>query len=110
MKMKQYIIIVSIAFHLMGSSVYAAKTFLEKDYVHNSIDRYAAHQHHHSHSGSNHQHKHSHSQININFADFFTFTHNIDLFDFSSPKQTYLETVSWIPNPILESLFRPPKI
>ncbi|MEN8147466.1 MAG: hypothetical protein ABFR02_07590 [Campylobacterota bacterium] len=108
--MKQYVTVVLIAFHLMGSSLYAAKTSLETEYVHDSIDRYATHQHHHSHGGSSHQHKHSHSQTNINFADFFAYTHSMDLFGFSSPKQTYLETVSWIPNPLLESLFRPPKI
>ena len=54
--MKKYIIIL-IAFHLIGSSLYATKTFLEQTHIH---------KHHHSHHGSNHQHKHSHSQININ--------------------------------------------
>ena len=108
--MKQSVIVILIAFYLMSSSLYASKTFLEKDHIHNYTDECATHQHHHSHNGSNHQHKHSHSQININFTDFFTYTQNINLFDFSNPKQTYLETVSWIPNPILESLFRPPKI
>ena len=29
---------------------------------------------------------------------------------FSNAKQIYIETVAWIPNPTLESLFRPPKI
>ena len=108
--MKQYLLIILIASHLFSSSLYATKTFLDKDHAHNSIDQYSTHQHHHSHNGSNHQHKHSHSQININYADFFTYAHDINLYDFSNPKQTYLETASWIPNPTLKSLFRPPKI
>lgn len=107
---KQYLLIILIAFHLMSSSVYATKTFLDKDNIHKSAIH--EHQHNHSHNGSNHQHKHSHSnsQININYADFFTYTNDINLYDFSNPSQTYLETVSWIPDPTLESLFRPPKI
>jgi hypothetical protein len=98
--MKKYIIIL-IAFHLIGSSLYATKTFLEQTHIH---------KHNHSHNGSNHQHKHSHSQISINTLDFFTDTQNTNLFYFSNSTQIYLETVAWIPNPIIESLFRPPKI
>ena len=99
--MKKYVIIILIAFHLMGGSVYATKTltFIESQHVHS-----------HSHHGSNHQHKHSHTQTNINFTDFFTYAQNVNTFDFSSHAQTYFETVSWIPDPTLESLFRPPKI
>ena len=100
--MKQYIIIILIAFHLVSSSAYAAKTFLDKDYLYN--------EHHHFHNGSSHQHNHSHAQININYVDFFTDTYNINLYNIKNKKQTYIETVSWIPNPTLESLFRPPKI
>ena len=108
--MHQYIIIVLIAFHLMSNSAYATNTLLEKDHIHGYTDKCATHQHSHSHNGSNHQHKHSHSPSSINFVDFFTYTQNINLFDFSNPKQTYLETVFWIPDPTLKSLFRPPKI
>jgi len=95
--MKQYVIILFIAFHLMSSSAYATKTFLDKDHIHQ-----------HSHNNSNHQHKHSHTQVNINYLDFFNDSHDINLYDFSNPKQTYLEIISWIPSPTLKSLFRPP--
>ncbi len=105
--MKQYILIAS---HFISTSVYATKTFLDKDHVHNDIDKCLIHVHQHSHNGSNHQHKHSHSQVNINYVDFFTYNNDINLYDFSNISQTYLETASWIPNPTLESLFRPPKI
>ena len=108
--MKQYLLIILIASHLFSSSLYATKIFLNKEHTHNSIDYYSTHQHHHSHNGSYHQHKHSHSQINTNYTDFFTNTHAINLYDFSNPSQTYLETVFWIPDPTIKSLFRPPKI
>ena len=97
--MKKYVISILIAFHFLSSGLYATKTILEKNHIHQ-----------HSHNGSTHQHKHSHLQININYTDFFTYPQNISLFDFSNPAQTYFETVSWIPDPTLESLFRPPKI
>ncbi|MDQ7060984.1 MAG: hypothetical protein Q9M43_07510 [Sulfurimonas sp.] len=99
--MKKYLLIFLITFHLMGSSLYGTKTFLIKDTIH---------QHHHTHNGSHHQHKHSHSQTNMNFVDFFTDTDNKDTLYFSNTTQVYLETTVWMPNPTLESLFRPPKI
>ncbi|EDZ62022.1 hypothetical protein SMGD1_0072 [Sulfurimonas gotlandica GD1] len=110
--MKQYIIIILIAFHLASSSAYATKTFLNEDHLHNYIHKCAIHihGHHHSHNGFNHQHKHSHSQININYADMITNIYDMNLYDFENLKQAYLETAFWIPNPTLESLFRPPKI
>jgi len=108
--MNKCVIVILVTFHLMGSSLCAANFFLERDHIHSYIDKCDIHQHHHSHNGSSHQHKHSHSQSNINFTDFFTDIQNINLFDFSNPTQTYTETVSWIPNSTLESLFRPPKI
>ncbi|CAA6798355.1 MAG: Unknown protein [uncultured Sulfurovum sp.] len=97
--MKKYLIIILIAFHLMGSSLYATKTFLEKSHVH---------RHHHAHNGSVHQHQHSHSQTNIHYADFFTSTPDVHFFNLLNPRQIYLETITWIPNPTSESLFRPP--
>ena len=99
--MQKYVLLILITFHLMGSSLYATNLFLERDHIH---------QHHHSHNGSTHQHKHSHLQVNMNFIDFFADTLDASIFDFSNPTQTYIETVSWIPDPTLESLFRPPKI
>ncbi|WP_324172839.1 hypothetical protein [Sulfurimonas sp.] len=44
------------------------------------------------------------------FLDFFTDMQHISLYDFSNSPQRYLETFAWIPNPTLQSLFRPPKI
>ena len=108
--MKQYLMIILIAFYLFSSSAYATKTFLDKDHLHNDIHKCSIHEHQHSHNGSNHQHKHSHSKVNITQVDFFTDTDNINLHDLTNSRQTYLETDSWIPNPTLESLFRPPKI
>lgn len=110
--MKQYIVIILIAFHLLSSSAYATKTFLDKEHLRSEIHKCTIHEHQHIHfhNGSNHQHKHSHAQVNINYVDFFTDTYNTNLSDFTNPRQTYIETASWIPNPTLESLFRPPKI
>ena len=108
--MKQYLIIILIAFHLLSSSAYATKTFLDKKHMNNDTQKCFIHQHQHSHNGSHHQHKHAHSQINLNYVDFFTKIYDWNLYDFSNPKQVYLETVAWIPDPTLESLFRPPKI
>ena len=108
--MKQYLVVVLIILHLLSSSAFATKTFLDINHLHHDIDTCAVHEHHHHHHGSHHQHKHSHSQTNVNYVDFFKDTHNINLYDISNSKQTYLETISWIPNPRLESLFRPPKI
>lgn len=109
--MKQYFIIILIAFYLFSSSSYATKTFLDKGHLHNDTHECVIHehQHHHSHNGSNHQHKHSHSQTSMNYVDFFTDTDNINLYDLTNSRQTYLETDSWIPSPTLESLFRPPR-
>ena len=109
--MKQYLILILIASHLYSSSVYSTKTFLDIEHIHNDIHKCYVyeHQHNHSHNTSHHQHKHSHVQININYADLFTSTYYINFYDFDSPKQTYLEIYSWIPNPTLDTLFRPPK-
>jgi hypothetical protein len=109
--MKQYVLMILIALHLISSSLYATKTFLDKDSIHANIQKCTIykHRHHHFHNDSHHQHKHSHIQINISYADLFTNTYDINLYDFENTKQTYLETASWIPNPILESLYRPPK-
>ena len=88
---------------------YATKTFLDKDHLHNDMYTCDIHEHHHSHYGLNHQHKHSHSKTNINLVDFYADTENTHLYDFAKLRLTYLETDSWIPSPMLESLFRPPK-
>lgn len=106
--MKKHLLIILIAFYLIGSSLYAKKTFFKKDHIHSHIDRCNLHEHHHN--GSAHQHKHSNSQTTMSFIDFFTGTKNINLLESQNLKQTYLETVFWIPNPSLESLFRPPII
>ena len=96
--MKQYLVLILIAFHLFSSSAYATKSFIDKDHFHNDFHKCSIHehQHQHFHNGSNHQHKHSHSQVNINYVDFFTDTHNINLYDLTNLRQTYLETASWV--------------
>ena len=108
--MKHCVVIILITLHLVSSSLYATKTFLEKDYTHSHTNGCNIHQHHHFHNGFNHKHKHSHSQINIHFVDFFTDIQNTNFSNFSNSTQIYLETVVWIPNPTLDSLFRPPKV
>ena len=107
--MKQYLILILIAFYLFSSGAYATKTFLDKDHLHNDVHKCIVHEHHHSHNGSSHQHNHGHSKTNINHVDFFTDAGSINLYDFANLRQTYLVTDPWIPNPTLESLFRPPR-
>lgn len=99
--MKKIVVVILITFHLINSSLYATNSFLEKNHVH---------QHSHSHNSSLHQHKHSHSQANISFVDFFTDTQDIDSFEYPNVKQRYLETISFVSNHTLDSLFHPPKI
>ncbi|PHR53318.1 MAG: hypothetical protein COA44_15560 [Arcobacter sp.] len=111
--MRQSFILILISLHLLASTIYAKTTFFEQGHAYtNKCDRHEnldTHEHHHFHNGSQHTHKHSHSQVNINFLDFFTLLQDKDLFIKADSKQLYFESAFWIPDPILESLFRPPK-
>ena len=112
--MKNYVMIILLALHLIGSSVYARSAVQQnhnyadsaKCSLHEHTD---THEHDHFHNGNTHNHKHSHSQIVINYADFYTFSQNRDLFADLSLKESYYEINSWISNPILERFFRPPR-
>ena len=110
--MKQYIMIIIIALHMTSSNIYAVDALVKQHNIHtdtnNCIMHKHAHEHQHFHNGSTHQHKHAHTQTNINFSDFYTFSHDAYLFSMSYKKEKCIETVSWIPNPTLDSLFRPP--
>ena len=69
--MKKYLIVIFIVSHFMGSSLYAAKAFLEVEHIHSYTDRCFTH-----------QHKHSHSKTNINYVDYFSDIQSFKLFDF----------------------------
>lgn len=111
--MKNYVMIFLLALHLIGSSVYAKLAVQQNhDYadsakcsVHKHID---THVHEHFHNGGTHNHNYSHSQTVINHADFYTLSQNRDFFAQLSLEESFYEVNSWIPNPILEKLFRPP--
>jgi len=109
--MKQYIMIILIALHILGNTLYATESLNKKHNIHQcSLQAHNHdHNHFHTHNGSSHVHKHNHAQVNTSFVDFFILTQNINFFSLSDSKEKFLETSSWIPNPILESLFRPPK-
>ncbi len=110
--MKQYIIIIFIALHLISSTLYATKTVSNQHNVgthpHKCSFHDDTHKHYHTHNGSTHQHKHSHAQKTINLLDFFVELDNnkpcITLYS----KENYLEIKYYISNPSLKSLFRPP--
>lgn len=114
--MKQYIMIILIALHIIGSNLYAMKSVVEKNnfnmnsHMCSIHEHMEAHEHHHYHNGSKHSHSHNHTQTNVNFVDFYSYTQNINIFRYVKSQQTFLEQTSYIPNPILESLFRPPKV
>jgi len=109
--MKQYIMIIIIALHLINVSLYAVLPVVKEHDTHACTfqKRNHNHDHVHAHNGSSHTHKHNHTQVNTSFVDFFILPQNINSFCVSDSKEKYIELSSWIPNPILESLFRPPK-
>ena len=99
--------IILIALHIAGSTLYAIESLNKKHNIHEC----SLHDHHHFHTynGSSHSHKHNHTQANTSFVDFFVLPQDINSFSILDSKEKYIEISSWIPNPILESLFRPPK-
>jgi ABC-type Zn2+ transport system substrate-binding protein/surface adhesin len=109
--MKQYIMIILIALHIASSTLYAIENLNKKHSIHECSLQSHDHDHHHfhTHNGSSHSHKHNHTQVNTSFVDFFILPQNINSFSVSDSKEKYTELSTWIPNPILESLFRPPK-
>jgi hypothetical protein len=110
--MKQFIMIIFIALHLISSTLYATASFSNQhniDFNTHECSFYEhAHEHHHTHNGSAHQHKHSHSQTNMSVLDFFVQLEHTYQSNNTNPKQKYLETRHFIANPELESIFRPP--
>lgn len=111
---KQYIVVILITLHLINANLYATKSILEKNHFVNSnicsiYEHPEEHEHEHYHNGYKHTHSHNHSQINMSFADFYTYLQYKSQFDYLIEKQTFLEKTAFIPNPILESLFRPPR-
>lgn len=112
--MKQYIMIILIALHLISGNLYATDSFFKQNHIDLNTHKCSfhehkyAHEHYHSHSGSKHQHKHSHTQTNVNFLDFFVHLDNTDKFIILYSKEKYLDTAYFISNPTLNSIFRPP--
>lgn len=114
--MKQYIIIILIALHLISSTLYATKSFLKQHNV--DLDTHECsfhqdtnnHEHFHTHNGSAHSHNHCHAQKNINLLDFFVQSNDTKQSIISYSKEKYLETKHFISNPLLESIFRPPVV
>ena len=100
--MKECIVIILIALHLISSNLYAVNR--HDAHINNTL----VHKHHHSHNTSNH--KHSHSHVHTILLDFFVHPENADIFNISDQNEKYSETTSQILNPITNSLFRPPKI
>ena len=95
--------VILITLHLISSNLYATKTFIKQHNLHE-------HYYFHSHNSSNHLHKHSHTQTNVNLLDFFVHLEDTKKFSIFYSREKYLETIYFIPNPTLESLFRPPKV
>lgn len=114
--MKRYIVIILITLHIVSSNLYATKSILQKNDFNLNMNICSFHEypeehvHHHYHNGSKHSHSHNHSQINMSFVDYYTDTQNTNPFNYLKLKHVFSEETSWIPNPILESLFRPPKV
>lgn len=108
--MKRYIMIILIALHIASSTLNAIESLNKKHNIHECSLQAHNHDHHfHTHNGSSHSHKHNHTQVNTSFVDFFVLPQDINSFRILDSKEKYVEISSWIPNPILESLFRPPK-
>ena len=99
--MKLNIITISLALCLVFVSNYTVKCFPKQN--HNDT-----HLHHHVHNGSSHSHSHNHSKINISVVDFLIITENKNNFVLNISKQSYFDTLTFIPTPIIKSLFRPP--
>jgi hypothetical protein len=110
--MKQYIIIILIALHLISSNLYAVNTFSKQHNADFNLYKCSfhkhVHDHYHTHNGSNHQHKHSHVQKTINVLDFFVQLDATQPSVILYSKEKYLETNFFIANHTLESNFRPP--
>ena len=110
--MKQYIIIILIALHLISSNLYAVNTFLKQHDVdfnpHKCSFHKHAHEHFHTHNGSKHSHNHGHAQKTINILDFFVQLNNTKPCIALVQKEKHLETNYFIPNPTSKSIFRPP--
>ena len=108
--MKQYIMIIIATLHLINVSVYAVDTFIKQHDTHACIIQTHDHdhEHFHTHNGSSHSHKHNHAQVHTSFSDFFIFSYDTNLFTLIDSSKKFSEVTSWISNPILESLFRPP--
>jgi hypothetical protein len=106
--MKRYVMIILIALHLMGGSVYAKMASLEHVHIDTNIHECMEHEHNHYHGGLIHKHGHSHTVPT--FLDFHTGFQDGYAFNILISKSLYLEVTSYIVNPIPDSLFRPPKI
>lgn len=104
--MKRYIMIILIALHLMSSSVYAKMASFEQGHTDTIMHECMEHEHNHYHGTSLHKHGHSHTMPT--FLDFHTGFQDGYAFSFMISKSSYLEVTSYIVNPILDSLFRPP--
>ena len=108
--MKQYIMIIIIALHLINANLFAVDTFIQQHDTHecNIMAHDHDHDHYHTHNGSNHSHKHNHTQVHASLSDFLIFSHDTNLVRLEDTNEKYSESLSWIPKPTLESLFRPP--
>ena len=108
--MKQYIMIIIIALHLINANLYAVDTFVKQHDIHECaiVAHDHDHDHYHTHNGSNHSHKHNHTQVHASLSDFLIFSHDTSFFTFEDTKEKHSEMSSWVPAHILKSLFRPP--
>jgi len=108
--MKQYIMIIIVVLHLINVNLFAVETFREQHDIHEcTIQAHDHnHEHFHTHNGSNHSHKHNHAQIHTSFSDFFIFSYDTNPFTLIDSSEKFPKVTSWISNPILEPLFRPP--
>lgn len=105
--MKRYILTFMIALNLLSTNIYGVETFMKQYNVHNDTHHYFEHEHIHKHNGSSHQHNHSHAQAAA-FSDFYVNPQYVNVFKKTSLKLSFLEASMWIPEPNLETLFRPP--
>jgi len=108
--MKQYIMIAIVALHLINVNLVALEFFSEQHDIHECVIQEHDHVHYHVHNGLKHSHKHTHAPVHTSFSDFFIPAHDTNLVTLVDSNEEFSEVTSQISNPILDSLFRPPKI
>ena len=103
--------IVVIAFSMINTSMHAVEDVIEKHSLHINSDECNAHAHEHlhkhMHTHNNSTHSHSHGEHHSSTVYFYD-NLNGSLFTLGLSYEQFQFTKLQLPNPTLESLFRPP--